>query len=253
LRDRPDSGCPWSDRDHSAPTRKSQGARTKAWSTNDSRGLVGDCDFVLLIIGRLGRCLQPPDVLSKVDPPITTDADTTDRRKSSAIVRAVYPFYLYYTPSHGFGWYFDAVCVRIPIGSSSPKTTKRFYQNLFLENFSARQILWIADRLRSNRSKPCDRYNRIRLSECRFGGLFQSEATPAIVAGVCDPGGPRTAGLTEASHNAGPIATRAEKPACPCGSTPKPVTIFSFPKTTHRGVAPPRRAAPRIGAGSPTG
>jgi hypothetical protein len=176
-----------------------------------------------------------------------------DENHRQSFVRAVYLIYLYYTPSHGVGWYFDAVCVRIPIGSSSPKTTKRFYQNLFLENFSARQILWIADRLRSNRSKPCDRYNRIRLSECRFGGLFQSEATPAIVAGVCDPGGPRTAGLTEASHNAGPIATRAEKPACPCGSTPKPVTIFSFPKTTHRGVAPPRRAAPRIGAGSPTG
>jgi hypothetical protein len=134
LRDRPDSGCPWSDRDHSAPARKVQGARTKAWSTNDSRGLVGDCDFVLLVIGRFGRCLQPPDAFSKVDPPITTDADMTDRRESSAIVRAVYPFCLYYTPSHGFGWHFDAVCARIPIGSSSPEVTKRFYQNLFLEN-----------------------------------------------------------------------------------------------------------------------
>jgi hypothetical protein len=111
--------------------------------------------------------------------------------------------------------------------------TKQFYQNLFLENFGARQALWIADRLRSNRSKPCDRYNRIGLSECRFGGMIQSEATPAIVAGVCDPGGPRTAGLTEASHNAGPIATRAEKPAFPCGSTPKPLTIFRLESLTY--------------------
>jgi hypothetical protein len=194
LRGRPDSVCPWSDRDHNAPTRKAQRARTTASSTNDSRGPVRACDFVLLVIGRFGRCLQPPDALSKVDPPLTTSALTTDRRKLSAIVRAVHPFYPYYTPSHGFGWYFDAVCVRIPIGSSSPEMTKRFYQNLFLENFGARQALWIADRLRSNRSKACDRYNRIGLSECRFGGMIQSEATPAIVAGVCDPGGPRTAG-----------------------------------------------------------
>jgi hypothetical protein len=57
-----------------------------------------------------------------------------DENHRQSFVRAVYLIYLYYTPSHGVGWYFDAVCVRIPIGSSSPKMTKRFYQNLFLEN-----------------------------------------------------------------------------------------------------------------------
>jgi hypothetical protein len=47
-----------------------------------------------------------------------------------------------------------------------------------------------------------------------FSGMVQSEVTSSIVAGVCDPGGPRTAGLTEASHNARPVAARAEKPGC---------------------------------------
>jgi hypothetical protein len=46
-----------------------------------------------------------------------------------------------------------------------------------------------------------------------FSGMVQSEVTPPIVAGVCDPGVPRTAGLTEASYNAGPTAARDEKPA----------------------------------------
>jgi hypothetical protein len=66
--------------------------------------------------------------------------------------------------------------------------------------------------------------------------MIQSEATPPVVAGVCDPGGPRTAGLTEASRNAGSITTRAEKPACPCGSTPKPLTIFSMPGNLKMGA-----------------
>jgi hypothetical protein len=44
-------------------------------------------------------------------------------------------------------------------------------------------------------------------------GMVQSDVTP-IVAVVCDPGVPRTAGLKEVSHNAGPIAARAKKPEC---------------------------------------
>jgi hypothetical protein len=44
--------------------------------------------------------------------------------------------------------------------------------------------------------------------------MVQSEVAPPIVAGVCDPGVPRTTGLTEASYNTRPIAARAEKPAC---------------------------------------
>jgi tetratricopeptide (TPR) repeat protein len=55
-------------------------------------------------------------------------------------------------------------------------------------------------------------------AHCNLGrvlrGMVQSEVTSSIVAGVCDPGGPRTAGLTEASHNARPVAARAEKPGC---------------------------------------
>jgi hypothetical protein len=43
--------------------------------------------------------------------------------------------------------------------------------------------------------------------------MVQSEVTPTIVAGVCDPGVPITTGLREAG-NAGPIAARAEEREC---------------------------------------
>jgi hypothetical protein len=42
--------------------------------------------------------------------------------------------------------------------------------------------------------------------------MVQSEVTPTIVAGVCDPGDPTTTGLTEAGYNACPIVARAEEP-----------------------------------------
>ena len=44
--------------------------------------------------------------------------------------------------------------------------------------------------------------------------MVQSGVTPAIVAGVCDPGVPRTTGLREAGYNACPIVARVEKPEC---------------------------------------
>jgi hypothetical protein len=45
-------------------------------------------------------------------------------------------------------------------------------------------------------------------------GLVQTEVTPTIVAGVCDPGIPTATGLTEAGYNACPIVARAEAPEC---------------------------------------
>jgi hypothetical protein len=56
--------------------------------------------------------------------------------------------------------------------------------------------------------------------------MVQSEVTPPIVAGVCDPGVPRTTGLTEASYN--------EKPAC-------------YPKTAA--FEPCRAVRPLLSAG----
>ena len=44
--------------------------------------------------------------------------------------------------------------------------------------------------------------------------MVQSEVTPTIVAGVCDPGDPTTTGLTEAGYNACPVVARAEAPEC---------------------------------------
>ena len=44
--------------------------------------------------------------------------------------------------------------------------------------------------------------------------MVQSEVTPTIVAGVCDPGIPTATGLTEAGYNACPIVARAEAPEC---------------------------------------
>jgi hypothetical protein len=44
--------------------------------------------------------------------------------------------------------------------------------------------------------------------------MVQSEVTPTIVAGVCDPGDPTTTGLTEAGYNTCPIVARAEEPEC---------------------------------------
>jgi outer membrane protein TolC len=72
-------------------------------------------------------------------------------------------------------------------------------------------------------------------------GMVQSEVTPPIVAGVCDPGLPRMAGLTEASYNAGPIAARDEKPA----SYPKTAAIEPRPKPADQApVATPPTAGP---------
>ena len=51
-------------------------------------------------------------------------------------------------------------------------------------------------------------------------GMVQSEVTPTIVAGVCDPDIPTPTALREAGDNAGPIATRAEAPEC-CPKTDK--------------------------------
>jgi hypothetical protein len=42
--------------------------------------------------------------------------------------------------------------------------------------------------------------------------MSQSEVTPKTVAGVCDPGIPTTAGLKEASYNAGPTEARDDRP-----------------------------------------
>ena len=44
--------------------------------------------------------------------------------------------------------------------------------------------------------------------------MVQSEVTPPIVAGVCDPGDPTTTGLTEAGYNACPVVARAQEPKC---------------------------------------
>jgi hypothetical protein len=44
--------------------------------------------------------------------------------------------------------------------------------------------------------------------------MVQSEVTPTIVAGVCDPGDPTTTDLSESGYNARPIVARAEEPAC---------------------------------------
>jgi hypothetical protein len=51
-------------------------------------------------------------------------------------------------------------------------------------------------------------------SRPREKGLVQTEVTPTIVAGVCDPGIPTATGLTEAGYNACPIVARAEAPGC---------------------------------------
>ena len=42
--------------------------------------------------------------------------------------------------------------------------------------------------------------------------MRQSEVTPKTKAGVCDPGIPTTAGLKEASYNAGPTEARDDRP-----------------------------------------
>jgi hypothetical protein len=42
--------------------------------------------------------------------------------------------------------------------------------------------------------------------------MSQSEVTPKTKAGACDPGIPTTAGLKEASYNAGPTEARADRP-----------------------------------------
>jgi hypothetical protein len=44
--------------------------------------------------------------------------------------------------------------------------------------------------------------------------MVQCEATPTIVAGVCDPGDPPKSGPREAGYNVCPIAARAEAPEC---------------------------------------
>jgi hypothetical protein len=57
--------------------------------------------------------------------------------------------------------------------------------------------------------------------------MVQSEVTPTIVAGVCDPGVPTTTGLRETGYNACPIVARAEEPEC-------------YPKTSAFEPCPPR-------------
>jgi hypothetical protein len=58
--------------------------------------------------------------------------------------------------------------------------------------------------------------------------MGQSEVTPITLAGVCDPGVPTTAGLKEASYNAGPTEARADRP----GVAPQK-GVFELCPTTH--------------------
>jgi hypothetical protein len=56
------------------------------------------------------------------------------------------------------------------------------------------------------RFNPNGRHGRGESHRARQpSGVVQSEVTPTIVVGVCDPGCPRRSGLTEAGYNAGPI------------------------------------------------
>jgi hypothetical protein len=58
--------------------------------------------------------------------------------------------------------------------------------------------------------------------------MRQSEVTPKTKAGVCDPGIPTTAGLKQATYNAGPTEARADRP----GVAPKIGVLEPCP-TTH--------------------
>jgi hypothetical protein len=68
--------------------------------------------------------------------------------------------------------------------------------------------------------------------------MVQCDVTPTIVAGICGPGVPTTAGLTEAGYNAGPIGDRAEKPAI----TPKSAFFEPCPTTHNPNELSPVRA-----------
>jgi hypothetical protein len=58
--------------------------------------------------------------------------------------------------------------------------------------------------------------------------MVQCDVTPTIVAGICGPGVPTTAGLTEAGYNAGPTEARDDRP----GVAPKK-SVFEPCPTTH--------------------
>jgi hypothetical protein len=68
---------------------------------------------------------------------------------------------------------------------------------------------------RDHRRRAHSRSRTLTRSEGRLiSCLVQTEVTPTIVAGVCDPGIPTATGLTEAGYNACPIVARAEAPEC---------------------------------------